>query len=123
MYNRSSCDLSGQPFDPRRGLIRWNGKSWEGADVPDYKLDENPAGGMGPFIMNPEGVARFFARKGMAEGPFPVHYEPFETPVGYNPLYPDNKLAITKPAARIRSEERRVGKECVSMCRFGGAPH
>src|SRR3546814_8133944 len=32
MYNRASCDLSGQPFDPRRGLIRWNGKSWEGAD-------------------------------------------------------------------------------------------
>src|SRR3546814_5731697 len=54
MYNRASCDLSGQPFDPRRGLIRWNGKSWEGADVPDYKLDENPASGMGPFIMNPE---------------------------------------------------------------------
>jgi formate dehydrogenase major subunit len=33
---------------------------------------------MGPFIMNPEGVARFFAREAMAEGPFPEHYEPFE---------------------------------------------
>ena len=38
--------------------------------------------GMGPFIMNPEGVARFFARGNMAEGPFPEHYEPFETPLG-----------------------------------------
>src|SRR3546814_14058720 len=64
-------------------------------------LDENPAGGMGPFIMNPEGVARFFARKGMAEGPFPVHYEPFETPLGYNPLFPDEKRAVSNPAARV----------------------
>ena len=105
MYNRASCDTAGQPFDPRRALIRWNGKSWVGSDVPDYKLDENPAGGMGPFIMNPEGVARFFARKGMAEGPFPVHYEPFETPVGYNPLFPDNKLVVSNPAARVFEQD------------------
>src|SRR3546814_18489697 len=132
---------------------------------------------MGPFIMNPEGVARFFARKGMAEGPFPVHYEPFETPVGYNPLYPNNKLVVSNPAARIfdqdlasmgkvadfpyvgttyrltehfhywtkhvklnailqpeqfveigdalagRSEERRVGKECVGTCRSRWSPY
>jgi len=101
LYNRASSDTAGRPFDPRRKLVHWNGKTWGGVDVPDYKLDEDPAGGMGPFIMNPEGVARFFARKGMAEGPFPVHYEPFETPVGYNPLYPDNKLAISNPAARV----------------------
>ena len=31
---------------------------------------------MNPFIMNPEGVARFFAIDKMAEGPFPEHYEP-----------------------------------------------
>src|SRR5690606_2587275 len=88
LYNRASCDLEGKPFNPRRSLVNWNGKRWVGADVPDFKIDEDPAGGMSPFIMNPEGVARFFARKGMAEGPFPEHYEPFET----------------------RSEERRVGK-------------
>lgn len=105
LYNRASCDVSGQPFDPRRSLVHWNGKAWVGADTPDYKADENPAGGMGPFIMNPEGTARFFARKGMAEGPFPVHYEPFETPVGYNPLYPDNKLATNNPAARIFEQD------------------
>ena len=67
LYNRASCDVSGKPFDPRRSLISWNGKSWGGADIPDFKADENPEGGMGPFIMNPEGVARFFARAGMAE--------------------------------------------------------
>ena len=38
--------------------------------------------------MNPEGVARFFARGMMNEGPFPEHYEPFETPIGTNPMHP-----------------------------------
>ena len=60
---------------------------------------------MGPFIMNPEGVARFFARKGMAEGPFPTHYEPFENPLGYNPVYPDEKRAVTNPAARVFEDD------------------
>jgi hypothetical protein len=51
-----------------RTLLAWNGKNWGSVDVPDFKADEDPAGGMGPFIMNPEGVARFFAKAGMAEG-------------------------------------------------------
>jgi formate dehydrogenase major subunit len=101
LYNRASCDLDGKPFNPKRALISWNGKSWGGADVPDFVATSNPADGMGPFIMNPEGVARFFARAGMAEGPFPTHYEPFETPVGFNPVYPKNKAATSNPAARV----------------------
>ncbi len=105
MYNRASADLDGKPFNPKRPIIQWDGEEWIGADVPDYKVDEDPADGMGPFIMNPEGVARFFARKGMAEGPFPVHYEPFETPVGYNPLFPDNKQATSNPAARVFDQD------------------
>jgi len=100
-YNRASCDLQGRPFDPDRALIYWDGQKWTGADVPDFKVDEPPMDGMGPFIMNPEGVARFFARQGLAEGPFPVHYEPFETPLGYNPLFPDNEQAVSNPAARV----------------------
>ncbi len=105
MYNRASCDLEGKPFNPRKSVIHWNGKAWVGADVPDFKVDENPLDGMGPFIMNPEGVARFFARKGMAEGPFPTHYEPFENPLGYNPVYPDEKRAVTNPAARVFEDD------------------
>ena len=111
LYNRASCDLAGKPFNPRRSLVSWNGTTWVGADVPDFKLDENPAGGMGPFIMNPEGVARFFARKGMAEGPFPEHYEPFETPLGYNPLSPKQPLATSNPAARVFTDDlAQMGK-------------
>jgi len=107
MYNRASADPQGKPFDPKRPLIQWdeNRGLWTGADVPDYKVDESPADGMGPFIMNPEGVARFFARQNMAEGPFPVHYEPFETPLGYNPLFPDNDKAVSNPAARVFEDD------------------
>jgi formate dehydrogenase major subunit len=106
LYNRASCDLSGKPFDPTRKLIGWNGTAWTGADVPDFKADEPPENGMGPFIMNPEGVARFFARDEMNEGPFPEHYEPFETPLGYNPLHPQNAQATNNPAARVFPDDR-----------------
>jgi formate dehydrogenase major subunit len=106
LYNRASCDPSGKPFNPKRKLIAWNGSSWGGADVPDFVAGENPAGGMGPFIMNPEGVARFFARASMAEGPFPEHYEPFENPLGYNPLSPKQPQATSNPAARVFARDR-----------------
>ena len=57
---------------------------------------------MGPFIMQPEGVARFFAGPDMAEGPFPVHYEPFESPVP-NVLHPKVQ---SNPAARVFANDR-----------------
>lgn len=105
LYNRASCDLQGKPFDPTRSLVHWDGTKWTGADVPDFKIDEQPGSGMGPFIMNPEGTARFFARKGLAEGPFPTHYEPFETPLGYNPLFKENDKATSNPAARVFKDD------------------
>ncbi len=108
LYNRASCNEAGKPFDPGRKLIAWNGKAWGGVDTPDFKADEDPANGMGPFIMNPEGVARFFAGGGMAEGPFPVHYEPFESPVGYNPLFPNHPGSTQSPAARIFKRDREA---------------
>ncbi len=108
LYNRASCDTAGKPFDPTRKLIGWNGSAWTGADIPDYKVDEAPDQGMGPFIMNPEGVARFFARDGMNEGPFPEHYEPFETPLGYNPFHPNNPVATNNPAARVFPDDRKM---------------
>ncbi len=106
LYNRASCDPSGKPFNPDRKLIAWNGTAWGGADVPDYKVDEEPALGMGPFIMNPEGVARLFARGNMAEGPFPEHYEPFETPLAHNPLSPADARSLNNPAARVFADDR-----------------
>jgi formate dehydrogenase major subunit len=108
LYNRASCDPNGKPFNPARKLIGWNGTAWSGADIPDFKVDEDPAHGMGPFIMNAEGVARFFARGNMAEGPFPEHYEPFETPLANNPLNPKQPQAINNPAARVFKDDREA---------------
>ena len=90
MYNRASCDVNGKPWDPDRRQVWWNEaqKRWVGNDVPDFKADSPPKDHMGPFIMNPEGVGRVFVPlAGMADGPFPEHYEPFESPVA-NPLHP-----------------------------------
>jgi formate dehydrogenase major subunit len=102
LYNRASCDPSGKPWDPKRKLIGWDGKAWSGFDVPDFKVDAGPDSGMNPFIMNPEGVARFFALDRMVEGPFPEHYEPFETPIGTNPLHPK---VVSNPAARVLKDD------------------
>jgi len=101
LYNRASCDPSGKPWDPKRKLIAWDGKKWAGVDVPDMKPDAAPKDGMNPFIMNPEGVARFFVVDKMADGPFPEHYEPFESPLDVNPLHPKNPKAKSSPAARV----------------------
>ncbi len=76
---------------PTRKQIWWNeaaGK-WAGNDVPDFKPDSHPKDHMGPFIMNPEGVGRLFAPIGvLADGPFPEHYEPIESPTK-NLLHPN----------------------------------
>jgi len=48
--------------------------------VPDIAPNAKP-GEVQPFIMNPEGTARLFTRGMMRDGPFPAHYEPFESPV------------------------------------------
>jgi formate dehydrogenase major subunit len=108
LYNRASCDVDGKPFNRERSLVSWNGTTWGGADIPDFKADEDPTHGMGPFIMNPEGVARFFARNNMAEGPFPEHYEPFETPLAKNPLSPNEPRALNNPAARVFADDRKA---------------
>jgi formate dehydrogenase major subunit len=61
---------------------------------------------MSPFIMNPEGVARLFATDKMVEGPFPEHYEPFESPIAGNPLH-KKASATTNPGARLYPEDRK----------------
>jgi formate dehydrogenase major subunit len=112
LYNRAGADLAGKPWDPKRAGVRWTGTAWAGADVPDIRPDLGPDSGAGPFIMTPEGVARLFAPGGlMAEGPFPEHYEPFETPLGENPLHPGNKKAISNPVARVyKGDMQAFGK-------------
>jgi formate dehydrogenase major subunit len=102
LYNRASCDLNGKPWDPNRPLIHWDGTKWTGIDVPDFVPAAAPDKGMGPFIMHPEGVGRLFSRVYVKDGPFPEHYEPFETPLGTNPLHPK---VVTNPVARLYKED------------------
>ena len=97
LYNRASCDVEGKPWDAERKQVWWNdaSQSWVGNDVPDFKPDSHPKDHMGPFIMNPEGVGRLFAPIGvLADGPFPEHYEPIESPAKniLHPNQPTNPL-------------------------------
>jgi len=101
LYNRANADTKGRPWDPTRMTIAWNGSKWTGFDVPDMKPDAAPDQDVGPFIMHPDGVGHLFALKSLVEGPVPEHYEPFESPLGFNPMHPDNPLATSNPAARL----------------------
>ena len=71
---------------------------------------------MGPFIMNPEGVARFFARDEMNEGPFPEHYEPFENSARLQPA------ASAEPAGDQQSGGARVPGRPGRVRQGGGFP-
>lgn len=103
LYNAASSAPDGKPWDARRKLVQWSGTSWGGADTPDIRPDANPAevNRVQPFIMTAEGVSRLFAPTGLAEGPLPEHYEPFESPLENNPMHPKNPKARANPAARV----------------------
>ena len=101
LYNRASADPQGKPWSEKKAYVYWDGAKWTGADVPDYGPTVSPDKNVGPFIMNPEGVSRLFARKFMAEGPFPEHYEPMESPLD-NAFHPKTK---TNPAVRIYKDD------------------
>jgi formate dehydrogenase-N alpha subunit len=82
MYNRASVDLEGNCWNPDKPVIGWNpaSESWVG-DVPD---GGPPPGAAYPFVMKTHGRACLFGM-GRVDGPFPEHYEPWESPVG-NPM-------------------------------------
>ena len=105
IYNRASADKMGKPWDPKRKLIEWDGEKWTGIDVADFGATTPPGADAGPFIMQPEGLGRLFAIDKMAEGPFPEHYEPMETPLGTNPLHPN---VVNNPAVRIYPKDREM---------------
>ncbi len=111
LYNRANADIHGKPWDPSRKTIAWDGHKWSGFDVPDMRGDAAPEEDVGPFIMHPDGVGHLFALKGMADGPFPEHYEPFETPLGVNPMHPKNPLVTSNPASRLFAYDKaQLGK-------------
>ena len=103
MYNRASADANGQPWDPTRVGIKWDGMKWVG-DIPDMKPDA-PPGTFGAFIMLPEGVGRLYAPT-LNDGPFPEHYEAVEAPIA-NPLHP--KVTSNPVALKFSSDLDSLG--------------
>lgn len=95
IYNRASVDLKGNPWDPKRAVIKWNpdkldpltkktAPGWDG-DVPDGPAPPmaDEKGGKYPFIMRADGMGALFG-PGLADGPFPEHYEALECPLQEN---------------------------------------
>jgi len=97
IYNRASCDLEGRPYNPKMKLLEWVGDKWVG-DVPDgpWPPMANKEKGKMPFIMKADGVGAIFG-PGMAEGPFPEHYEPLEGPLAKNPM----STQLINPAVKV----------------------
>jgi formate dehydrogenase major subunit len=121
MYNRASCDPSGKPWDAERPQVWWNemAQKWQGNDVPDFKTESKPEEHMGPFIMNPEGVGRIFGPlAAFADGPFPEHYEPLESPTA-NPLHPQHSTSpvvkkLNSPLDKYGTPEQGFNVVCTT---------
>jgi formate dehydrogenase-N alpha subunit len=89
LYNRAGVDLKGNPWNEKRPVIKWDaqGAKWLG-DVPDGgfpPMEIDPVATRYPFIMTTEGHGHLFGPATMVDGPFPEHYEPWESPTA-NPL-------------------------------------
>ncbi len=93
IYNRASVDPQGKPWDPKRPAVKWDPVKadpvtkkpgvWVG-DVPDGPAPPMATEkGKYPFIMTAAGVGAIFG-PGMADGPFPEHYEALECPIEAN---------------------------------------
>lgn len=110
IYNRASADADGKPYNEAKAVVKWDGAKWLRSDIPDFgytKVVDGEAVAIPPnktaFMMNAEGVSRFFA-SGNADGPFPEHYEPFESPVD-NQMSSQNinpAITIVESAAATR---------------------
>ncbi|WP_240634910.1 formate dehydrogenase-N subunit alpha [Brenneria salicis] len=106
LYNRASADEQGNPWDAKRELIRWDGQRWIGIDTPDYG-NAAPGSGVGPFILQAEGLGRLFSIDKLTDGPFPEHYEPVESPLEKSPLHESIRF---NPAARLYAfDKQRMG--------------
>ncbi len=103
MYNRASVDLEGKPWNPEKPVIRWDpaSEAWVG-DVPD---GGSPPGAAYPFVMKPHGRAHLFGT-GRVDGPFPEHYEPWESPVS-NPM----SSVQSDPLLKTWEEEKGTREE------------
>lgn len=95
LYNRCSADPEGRPWSERKKLIWWDElkKEWTGYDTPQFDKTKAPGyvppegatggaalSGSEPFVAQSDGKAWIFTPYGLPDGPFPVHYEPVQSP-------------------------------------------
>ncbi|MBP1698001.1 MAG: fdoG [Deltaproteobacteria bacterium] len=104
VYNRASVYQTGPdegaPLAPDKWVIKWDGGKYiNGGDVVDGYATAKPSAYY-PFIMRNDGVGRLMAVKALAEGPFPEHYEPKETPLKSNPLT-NGRGPLTDPCVYV----------------------
>ena len=107
IYNRASVNQkTGEPRDRQDWVIKWDAeaKKWIG-DVPDGGW---PIQDKLPFIMKPDGVASIFG-PGLKDGPFPSHYEPYETPLSRNPITGGK---LQNPAMCVYDRARKTHGTC-----------
>jgi formate dehydrogenase major subunit len=77
-------NLHGKPWNNHHTVIWYDSlRGWQG-DVPDGDALPISQGGGYPFIVKSEGRGYLFG-PGRPDGPFPEHYEPWESPVP-NPM-------------------------------------
>jgi formate dehydrogenase major subunit len=95
IYNRASVDPDGNPWNPAKPLVKWENGKWVGDVIdgggPPLKQKE----GRLPFIMKADGVGFLFG-PGLADGPFPEHYEPLEGPFVKNLMSSQHNSPIIK---------------------------
>jgi formate dehydrogenase major subunit len=114
IYNRASCDPQGQPYAPNKAVIKWDGSKWVG-DVPDGGWAPSERH---PFIMTAEGYARLFG-PGLADGPFPEHYEALECPFEEQPF----SKQLHNPAALVFAGEEEKRANCDPRYPFVGTSY
>ncbi len=120
IYNRASVDLKGQPFDKKDWVVKFVGNVKAGKYVSKKWIGDVPDGGWYP-LQNPDGTARkdakysYIMRKhghaqifgpGRADGPFPEHYEPVESPLTKNPMRDNDQML--NPAVSIFTSDMDV---------------
>jgi formate dehydrogenase major subunit len=108
IYNRASTDPNGRPWNPNRPLLKWADGKWVG-DVPDgpWPPMVDKEKGKLPFIMKADGVSSLFG-PGLADGPFPEHYEPLEGPLSKNIMSPQ----LNNPVIKIFAKQCDIYSGC-----------
>ena len=116
IYNRCAADEHGQPWDPDRALVSFNQATgeWTFNDVPDFSKTAPPEESINaPFIMPKDQHGYMFTPKGTTKGgPFPEHYEPYETPLRVNPLHPGMNRDIDHPVIFLWEDDLALRAEC-----------